>query len=203
MSIASEKPIILASSSPRRQELIRSLNLPYEIIVSSVDESTEPGLSPADIVEQLSGRKAQAVYERCKAEARYGNGGVVVGSDTIVVLDGEVLGKPKDGEDALRMLRALQGREHEVFSGVAVIDMQTGERHVSHRRTNVRMKPLDDEKIRRYIATGEPMDKAGSYGIQGLGATIVEEIVGDYFSVVGLPMSLLSDLLARFDVAVF
>ncbi|CAG7655343.1 Maf family protein [Paenibacillus allorhizosphaerae] len=203
MSIASEKTIILASSSPRRQELIRSLNRPYEIIVSSVDETTDPGLSPAEIVEQLSSRKAQAVYERCKAESRFETGSVIVGSDTIVVQGGEVLGKPKDAEDAFRMLRSLQGRGHQVYSGVAVIDLQTGVQHVSHRKTNVRMKPLADEQIRRYIATGEPMDKAGAYGIQGLGATIVEEIEGDYFSVVGLPMSLLSDLLARFSIAVF
>ncbi|MDQ1912390.1 Maf family protein [Paenibacillus sp. GD4] len=196
------KTLILASSSPRRQELIRSLHLPHEIIVSDVNEDTEPGLSPEQIVEQLSRRKAEAVYERCKREKDSIRQGIVIGSDTIVVLDGEVLGKPADEEDSLRMLQSLQGRPHQVFSGVACIDLATGEQLVSHQRTNVYMKPLTEEQIRRYISTGEPKDKAGSYAIQGLGATIVERIEGDYFNVIGLPMSLLSDLLGRLGVTV-
>lgn len=203
MSITTTKTLILASSSPRRQELIRSLQLPYQIIVSDVDETTEAGLAPEHIVEQLSGRKASAVYERCKADQAELRDGVIIGSDTIVVLNGEALGKPKDEEDAFRMLKSLQGKEHHVYSGVACIDLQTGLRYVDHQRTAVWMKGLTDERIRRYIATGEPMDKAGSYAIQGLGATIVERIEGDYFNVVGLPMALLSDMLDRFSIAVF
>ncbi|TVY11901.1 Maf family protein [Paenibacillus cremeus] len=203
MSIIGAKTLILASSSPRRQELIRSLKLPYTILASDVDETTEPGLTPAQIVEELSSRKAQAVYERCKVEARDEYKGVVIGSDTIVVLEGEVLGKPADEADAFRMLKALQGRAHEVYSGVALIDTETGGRLVAHSTTGVVMKQLDDEQIRRYIATREPMDKAGSYGIQGLGATIVERLEGDYFTVVGLPMSLLSEMLGSMGIAVF
>lgn len=203
MTLTTTKTLILASSSPRRQELIRSLELPYQIIVSDVDETTEPGLAPEQIVEQLSGRKASAVYERCKADLRELGESIIIGSDTIVVLNEEVLGKPKDEADAFRMLKSLQGREHHVYSGIACIDLRTGARHVAHQRTAVWMKELGDERIRRYIATGEPMDKAGSYAIQGLGATIVERIEGDYFNVVGLPMSLLSDMLERFSVAVF
>ncbi|MBP1156591.1 MULTISPECIES: Maf family protein [unclassified Paenibacillus] len=203
MTLTTTKPLILASSSPRRQELIRSLQLPYQIIVSDVDETTEPGLTPEQIVEQLSGRKASAVYERCKADLQELPEGIIIGSDTIVVLNEEILGKPKDEADAFRMLKSLQGREHHVYSGVACIDLQTGVQHVAHQRTAVWMKELTDERIRRYMATGEPMDKAGSYAIQGLGATIVERIEGDYFNVVGLPMSLLSDMLERFSVAVF
>lgn len=203
MSITTTKFVILASSSPRRQELIRSLSLPYRIEVSDVDETTAPGQTPEQIVEELSERKARAIYERYKSQPLEGGDGVIVGSDTIVVLDGEVLGKPRDEEDAFRMLKRLQGRQHEVFSGVACIGLADGRTSVSHERTVVRMKQLSDERIRRYIATREPMDKAGSYAIQGIGATIVERIEGDYFNVVGLPMSLLSDMLAEFSLAVF
>lgn len=195
------KMLVLASSSPRRQELIRGLGLPYEIIVSDVDEDTEPGMTPSRIVEELSRRKANAVYERCK-EAGKIRQGIVIGSDTIVVLDGEVLGKPVDEEDSLRMLLSLQGRSHQVYSGVACMDLESGEERISHHVTNVHMKSLSKEQILRYIQTGEPKDKAGSYAIQGLGATIVDRIEGDYFTVVGLPMSLLSDLLGQLDVAV-
>ncbi|MCZ8519092.1 MULTISPECIES: Maf family protein [Paenibacillus] len=199
MTISDNRTLILASSSPRRQELIGSLGLPYAIRVSDVDETTEPGLTPAQIVEELSARKAGAVCERCKAEEA---SGIVIGSDTIVVLDGQVLGKPQDEEDAFRMLSALQGRRHQVYTGVACFDLDSGERHVSHRVTEVFMKVLKESQIRRYIATGEPMDKAGSYGIQGLGATMIDRIEGDYFNVVGLPLSLLSSLLERLGVAV-
>jgi septum formation protein len=189
--------LILASSSPRRQELIRSLGLPYEIISSNADESVDDKLTPAEIVEVLSLRKAQTVCEVIRSSDKQG---IVIGSDTIVVFEGQILGKPKDGKDSFRMLSALQGNTHQVFSGVACVDSQTGAFQVSHRVTNVTMKSLTDEQIRRYIATGEPHDKAGSYAIQGLGATIVEGIEGDYFNVVGLPLSLLSDLLKAYNI---
>ncbi|MDF2961922.1 MAG: septum formation protein Maf [Paenibacillus sp.] len=200
MSITAEKKLVLASSSPRRQELIRTLQLPYEIRVSDVNEDTEPGLTPAEIVEQLSGRKAAAVCEMFKSELPKES--IVIGSDTIVVLDGQVLGKPKDSRDAFNMLSALQGRAHQVFSGIACLDLTTGRQLIDHQVTAVYMKPLTDKQIERYISTGEPMDKAGAYAIQGIGATIVERIEGDYFNVVGLPMSLLSDLLKRLGVSV-
>ncbi|WP_426448676.1 Maf family protein [Paenibacillus sp. S-38] len=200
MTITDTRTLILASSSPRRQELIGSLGLPYAIRVSDVDESTEPGLSPAQIVEELSARKAGAVYERCKEEGPAD--GIVIGSDTIVVLDGEVLGKPQDEQDAFRMLSSLQGRRHQVYTGVACFDLATGQRLTEHRVTEVYMNPLTEAQIRRYIASGEPMDKAGSYAIQGLGATMIDRIEGDYFNVVGLPLSLLSALLERLGVAV-
>ncbi|MFC3750630.1 Maf family protein [Paenibacillus sp. GCM10012306] len=242
MSIVNPKTIILASSSPRRQELIASLNLPYEVIVSDVDETTEPGLSPAEIVEQLSHRKAQAVYERCVAESRFETGGVIVGSDTIVVLDDNVLGKPKDAEDAFRMLQSLQGRKHHVYSGVAVIDMKTDERYtaagesldhpeanetitylgetgqyrvttpsatgqsetiVGHTVSQITFRPMSDEEIWAYINTGEPLDKAGSYGIQGIGSVFVERIEGDFYSVMGLPLNLLYPILLKFGLSPF
>ncbi len=190
--------LILASSSPRRQELIQTLGLPVVIRASLADETVEPGLSPSQIVETLSLRKAEAVVSSLTGE----EGDVVIGSDTIVVLDGRVLGKPKDETDAAEMLGSLQGRAHEVFSGVAVVDVRTGRAVTAHRRTKVYMKPLDAEQIRRYILTGEPHDKAGAYGIQGMGATIVEKIEGDYFTVVGLPLALLTELLERFYIRV-
>jgi septum formation protein len=197
MTQAAAPLLILASSSPRRQELIGSLGLPYEIISSNVDETVGGSLTPAEIVEVLAVRKAQAVCELIQSSDKRG---IVIGSDTIVVFQGQVLGKPVDEQDSFRMLSALEGETHQVYSGIACVDSQTGECHVSHRVTQVFMKPLADEQIRRYIATGEPRDKAGSYAIQGLGATIVERIEGDYFNVVGLPLSLLSDLLKAFGI---
>jgi len=199
MSVVNEKTIILASSSPRRQELIAMLGIPFDIKVSDANEDTEAGLSPAAIVEQLSSRKAAAVCEMYKEQPI---DGIVIGADTIVVLEGEVLGKPKDRQDAFRMLNGLQGRKHHVYTGVACIDLRSGRHVVSHEVTLVYMKPLTDSQIERYIDTGEPMDKAGSYGIQGLGATTIERIEGDYFNVVGLPLSLLSDMLRQFGIAV-
>ncbi|MFF2020165.1 Maf family protein [Paenibacillus sp. NPDC058177] len=242
MSIVKPKTIILASSSPRRQELISSLDLPYEVIVSDADETTEPGLSPAEIVEQLSHRKAQAVYERCIAETRFETGGVIVGSDTIVVLGDTVLGKPKDAEDAYRMLQSLQGQTHHVYTGVAVIDIQTDERDhatgrpldkpetnetpmylgktgqyrvtalsasgqpaaiVGHTVSQITFRPMSDEEIRAYINTGEPLDKAGSYGVQGIGSVFIERIEGDFYSVMGLPLNLLYPIVLKFGMSPF
>jgi len=189
--------LILASSSPRRQELIRLLGLPVDIVPSDADETVEPGWSPADVVERLSVRKAEAVREKLAP----GREGIVVGSDTIVVLDGRVLGKPRDDADAADMLTGLQGREHQVFSGVALVDAVTGRTAQAHRMTRVWMKPADAERIRRYIASGEPRDKAGAYAIQGIGSALVERIDGDFFNVVGLPVSLVADMLeAHFGV---
>lgn len=200
MQQSSIQTLILASSSPRRQELIGSLQVPYCIRVSDVDETTEPGMKPADIVESLSLRKATAVAGQMKNEPELD--GVIIGSDTIVVWNGEVLGKPVDEADAVRMLMQLQGNTHEVYSGIACLSERQGFSIVSHRVTKVTMKSLTGDQIKRYVATGEPMDKAGSYGIQGLGATIVERIEGDYFNVVGLPISLLADMLRQFGIEV-
>jgi septum formation protein len=197
MNRAAEPLLILASSSPRRQELIRSLGLPYEVVSSNADESVDDKLTPVEIVEELALRKAMAVCEHIQPS---GKKGIVIGSDTIVVYQGQILGKPTNAKDSFRMLSLLQGNTHEVYSGVACVDSATGDSKVSFRVTNVTMKPMMDEQIYRYIATGEPSDKAGSYAIQGLGATIVEGIEGDYFNVVGLPLSLLSDLLETYGI---
>ncbi|MDO7906888.1 Maf family protein [Paenibacillus sp. JX-17] len=191
--------IILASTSPRRRELIASLGLPYEFMPSHADESTPETWTPEDIVEKLSLRKAGAILAEVQ---KLGRCGVIVGSDTIVVLDGKVLGKPRDEEDAFRMLNMLQGRRHQVFTGVACLDAETGRQLVKHRSTYVTMKPLDKSAIRAYIRSGEPSDKAGAYGIQGLGAVLIDYIEGCYFNVVGLPVSLLSDMLSEFGMHV-
>ncbi|WP_051251188.1 Maf family protein [Paenibacillus harenae] len=196
--------LVLASSSPRRKELVASLDLslPVSILSTDTDESTPPSWPPVQVVEQLSLRKAKAAARRLEEQGQT-QSSLIIGSDTVVVLDGEVLGKPADDADAMSMLRRLQGRSHEVYTGVACLLTANGEATVNHRITKVQMKPLSEESIARYVATGEPRDKAGSYGIQGLGATIVDRIDGCYFNVVGLPLSLLSDMLAHYDIHVF
>lgn len=189
--------IILASGSPRRRELLSNLGLPFEVLVSDADESTPADYTPEMIVHTLALRKAEAVLPAARDR-----NAVIVGSDTIVVLDGKVLGKPKDAQDSHAMLSMLQGRTHEVYTGVACIGLPDGRSEVAHRVTSVTMRSLGEEEISAYIATGEPADKAGSYAIQGFGATLVEEIQGCYFNVVGLPLSLLGGMLPRFGISV-
>ncbi|MGC6589998.1 Maf family protein [Paenibacillus sp. Dod16] len=191
--------IILASTSPRRQELIASLRIPFEIMPSEADEDTPHGWSPERIVESLALRKAEAVLRKLTDDP---GDGIIVGSDTIVVVDDLVLGKPEDHADAARMLSILQGRAHLVYTGVACVDRESSRTKVAHRVTTVKMKSLSDDAIAAYVKSGEPADKAGSYAIQGLGATIVEGIEGDYFNVVGLPLSLLSDMLSEMGMDV-
>jgi septum formation protein len=188
--------LILASSSPRRSELLRSLNLDFQIQISDVDEAFDPRMKPAEVVEELSFRKANKVAGRM-------NQGIVIGSDTIVYLDGVILGKPADEEDAFQMLSKLQGRTHEVYTGVTCMDASRYKVVTGHRKTYVTMRQMSVVKIRDYIATGEPMGKAGAYAIQGYGAIIVERIEGCYFNVVGLPLFLLSDQLEQFNIFVF
>ncbi|SFJ10622.1 septum formation protein [Paenibacillus sp. UNC496MF] len=196
------RQLVLASSSPRRRELVASLglSLPVLILSSDADESTPSDWSPPRIVEQLGLRKARATAAMLASGDAASS--LVVGADTVVVLDGEVLGKPRDRADAIGMLSRLQGRAHAVYTGVACVDARTGRERIAHRRTEVVMKPLDAGLIERYVDSGEPMDKAGSYGIQGRAAVLVERIDGDYFNVVGLPLSLLADMLSEFDIRV-
>ncbi len=191
--LAVDRPLILASASPRRRELLQGLCVPFHIHPSSCDETIPNGAMPHEAVEALALLKARAVAEHYDS-------GLVIGSDTIVVCDGEILGKPVDEQDAWRMLSLLQGRSHEVYTGIAVVDSETGAHRASYSRTVVYMRPLPDAMIERYIRTGEPNDKAGSYAIQGIGAMLIERIDGDYFTVVGLPLNRLADLLAEFGV---
>lgn len=189
-----QKPnIILASNSPRRKELLGKIGIEeFKIISPNVDESVEDGLPPAEIVEQLSRRKAQAAAKKA------GPGDLIIAADTVVALDGAVLGKPRNEEDAFAMLSALSGREHHVYTGVTVL---RGEKAVTqHEETAVTFREIKPEEIWGYIATGEPMDKAGAYGIQERGALLVSGIRGDYFNVMGLPVFRLGRILAEFGV---
>ena len=173
------KPIILASASPRRREILTTLDIPFRVVASDADESLPLGIAPAEAVETLAARKAAAVAALC------GGDEVILAADTVVAIDGEILGKPADEAEAAAMLRRLSGRVHVVYTGVAI--RRGGEVRVAHEATRVRFAALTEADIAAYIATGEPMDKAGAYAIQGRAARFVEGIVGDYFNVVGLP----------------
>lgn len=196
---SSSQYVILASTSPRRRELLASLHIPFEVIPSKADETTPEQWEPEQIVMELALRKARAVQATLEPAAREA---VIIGSDTIVVLDGQVLGKPKDEAEAASMLRSLQGRSHDVYTAVACIDVITGRTEVEYRRTSVTMRTVAEEEIAAYARTGEGLDKAGAYAIQGLGSIFVTGIEGCYFNVVGLPLSLLSEMLSRFGIHV-
>jgi septum formation protein len=199
LQLQETRMLILASSSPRRQELIRTFRLPVRIEASLADESYSTVSSPAEIVETLALRKANAVVHSRNLDSV---DGIVIGADTIVVYDNHILNKPVDDEDARRMLLMLQGHTHQVFSGIVCIDLKSGKQLVEHRITEVTMRELTKEQINRYIASGEPADKAGAYGIQGMGAALVDSIHGCYFNVVGLSLSLLSAMLNELGVDV-
>jgi septum formation protein len=185
--------IILASQSPRRKELLGQMGLRgFKIVSPDVDEHMEGNPSPAQLVEELSLRKARAVAEHEDADD------LIIAADTVVALDGAVLGKPQDERDAFSMLSALSGNRHRVYTGVTVMQ---GERTVTQsEETIVTFRELEPDEISHYIATGEPMDKAGAYGIQGLGALLVSGIEGDYFNVMGLPVYRLGRILADFGI---
>ena len=172
--------IILASKSPRRKEILDTLGFEYRCVPADTDETPEEGMSPADTVMLFSERKAFAVMD----EAEYGD--IVLGMDTMVCIDGKLLGKPKDEEDAFRMLKMLSGRKHNVITGYTVICGNKWESGCVS--TDVYFRPLTDSEIRWYISTKEPMDKAGAYGIQGKGSLFVESVDGDFFSVIGFPV---------------
>jgi septum formation protein len=184
--------IILASQSPRRRELLALIGIVHEICPADVDETALPREAPDAHAERLARAKALVVA------ARHPDA-VVIGADTIVVLDGDILGKPRDAGDAARMLRRLSGRTHTVISAVAVARGATV--HTDVEPVEVTFRPLDDAAIATYVGTGEPMDKAGAYGIQGFGAVLVERIHGDYFAVMGLPLGRLVALLGKAGVA--
>ncbi len=176
-------PIILASKSPRRAHLLQQIGLQFTIDASSAVEIFEDHLSPSEIVQHLSFIKANDIAKKYKK-------GIIIGSDTIVVIDGEILGKPVDNNDAEKMLQRLSGRTHSVFTGIAFIDAYTKKSFVDFERTDVTFRTLRTEEIRSYIRSGSPMDKAGAYGIQDdFGAVFIERINGDYYTVVGFPIS--------------
>lgn len=188
-----KKQIILASASPRRKELLELMGLEFYIIPSKKEEIITKTL-PDEIVEELAGEKAEEVLNGITGDV------IVIGSDTIVVCGGEIMGKPKDEEDAFRMLHKLQGNVHEVYTGVAVFDRSEDKitKDIFSEKTEVTVHSMTDEEIWQYIRSGEPMDKAGAYGIQGRFAVFTKEIRGEYNTVIGLPVAGLYQVLKKY-----
>lgn len=189
-----KKRLILASGSPRRRELLDKFGIDYEILPAQGEESAPPELTPGERVKALAAQKAEETAHRVNDPTA-----VILAADTLVELDGEVLGKPGAGERARAMLRALSGREHRVWSGVCI---REGERILAESEcTAVRFRALSDAEIEAYIATGEPLDKAGAYGYQGLASLFVERIEGDFFNVMGLPVCRVGQMLREFGIS--
>ncbi len=188
-------PVYLASASPRRHVLLKQLGVPFSVLTCPVEEELDEGLPCPRQAEVLAERKAKAAAEKITK-------GLVIGADTMVVCGGRVLGKPTHAAQAAEMLSLLQGKEHEVFTGLAIVQKPFERIAVAHERTRVKFRPLTPDQIKRYVATGEPMDKAGAYAVQGLGAIFIERLEGCYFNVVGLPLALLARLLQEFGVDV-
>ena len=187
------KEIVLASASPRRLELLKQIGLEFSVFPSDIDERIDIDSTPEEAVQSLSFRKAVDVAGKLQ------NSPLVIGADTIVFKD-SILGKPENEDHAFRMLKMLQGGWHEVITGITVIDSSNGNHLSGYEKTRVKMRKLSDGMISSYIHTGEPLDKAGAYGIQGMGALLVEKIEGCYFNVVGLPLLKLSLMLEKFGV---
>lgn len=175
--------LILASQSPRRREILARFFDAFDVVPSSVSEESET-TNPIEHAVEVAKKKARDVYSRY--------GGTVVGADTIVVLDGKILGKPKDGEEAREMLKTLSGRIHKVITGYCIL--HEGKEITGYVVTEVKFRDLSEEEIEWYVSTGEPFDKAGAYGIQGKGSILVEWIKGDYYNVVGFPMKVILEL---------
>ena len=194
------KKVILASGSPRRRELLAQIGIEFDVRVSEQEEIYHSTV-PEEIVKELALLKAEHVAENMQEEERAGK--VIIGADTVVVQDGWILGKPQGEEDAFRMLKKLQGRSHEVYTGTALLYFKGKEKKTVNRavKTNVYVHAMTEKEIQAYIASGEPMDKAGAYGIQGKFAAFIERIEGDYYNVVGLPVSFVYQCLKQWNLA--
>jgi len=193
--MTTELPILLlASNSPRRRELLALGGWMFHIEIADLDESQRPGETPADYVTRLAGEKARAVLPRARVEH------VIIGADTSVVVDGEILGKPVDEAEARSMLHRLRGRTHQVYTGIAILRVETGELLHDVCVTDVPMRAYSDDEIERYLASGDPMDKAGAYGIQNPDFQPVARMEGCYAGVMGLPLCHLTRLLRRVGV---
>ena len=188
------KQLILASQSPRRRQLLEQMGLTFEVKTACIDETMDPAKPLAEEIARLSRRKAEAVQAGLSPDA------VIVAADTMVCIDGQRLGKPHSTEEAAAMLRQLSGRSHTVLSGVCVLCADRVETFTQ--QTDITFRPLSETEIAAYVATGEPMDKAGAYGIQGMGGLFVSSLNGDYYNVMGLPICPLAEVLRRFGVAV-
>lgn len=183
------RKIVLASKSPRRRELLSGFVDDFQIIADDSEEVIDENITPEETVQRLAMQKARNVAEKADAEA------LVIGADTVVFIDGKILGKPANRAEASEMLHMLSGRDHHVCTGLAIIDNKVQRSYCGFERTVVHFRHLTDDEISKYIETGEPMDKAGAYGIQNIGALFVENIKGDYFNVVGLPLCKLGQVL--------
>ncbi|ACL70175.1 Maf family protein [Halothermothrix orenii] len=187
--------LVLASSSPRREKLLKLMGLKFTIVPSKIDESVYTNLPPRDMVQELARAKASEVGELVEESC-------VIAADTVVVKGNKILGKPSSHEEAIDMLSGLQGEKHTVLTGLAVLSTENGKILVDYDKTDVYMREMDKQEIISYVNTGEPMDKAGSYAIQGLGGIFVERIKGSYFTVMGLPIHKLSLMLKEFSIDV-
>lgn len=186
--------LILASGSPRRIELLKKLGCKFRVIPSKVEEKINPSLSPTENARRISCLKALDAASKISE-------GIVIAADTMVVLNRKILEKPKNKKEARAMLQKLSAKEHRVITGIAVVDMKTKAIKQSAVTTKVKFRKLNQNLIEKYIKSGEPQDKAGAYGIQGKGASLVESIKGDYFNVVGLPLNALNQLLEKFGIS--
>ncbi|WP_195937718.1 Maf family protein [Romboutsia sp. 1001713B170131_170501_G6] len=189
--------IILASASPRRKEILENINVKFDIVKSDIDEVILEDELPPQVVMRLA-------FEKSMDVAKSNQESLVIGADTIVVFNNKVLGKPKDKEDARNTIRLLSGNTHEVITGISLINLSANKKIIDYVVSRVKFKDLSEYDINDYINTGESLDKAGAYGIQGYGSLLIEEIQGDYFNIVGLPISKLSDLVKKnFDINFF
>lgn len=191
-----KKEIILASTSPRRHEAARAMGLEFKIVPSDYEEDMDLEKSPEDLVMYLAHGKAADVAKKHKK-------GIVIGVDTIVVFNDKILGKPRDKEDAFNMLKSFSGKTQEVYSGVCLIDCETGKMIKDYEITKVKFRKVDDSEINSYVATGEPLDKAGAYGIQDLSSIFIEKVDGCYFNVTGFPVYNIYKNLRKLGVDIF
>ena len=187
------KPVVLASSSPRRRELLDKTGLKFVVDAAEINEDHGRRMKPAELAKTISLEKAKAVADRHPCS-------IIIAADTFGVLAGRLLGKPHDEDEARRMLERMSGRRHRVITGFTILDTETGKAISKAVETKVYFRKLDSEEIEAYVKTGEPLDKAGAYAIQGLGALLVEKIEGDYYNVIGLPLGSLARELKKFGV---
>lgn len=189
------KQVILASSSPRRKELLQNIGLTFKVEPGNYEEDLSCGLEPHELAQRISLGKAESVATRYEDS-------IVIGADTIILLDGKIMGKPHTDGEARKMLAAISGRSHSVITGFSIIETASGRMVSRSVETKVYIKNLAPDEIDAYVKSGEPLDKAGAYGIQGLGALLVERIEGDYFNVMGLPLFSLMEALKEFGIRI-
>jgi septum formation protein len=194
-NVKNDLKLVLASSSPRREEILEHLNLKFTIVPSKINEDNFKNSDPVELVKVLALEKAKSVSGLVEDA-------IIIAADTVVVYNENILGKPTNKVEARRMLKKLNDDQHQVITGVAVLNSKTKESHVEYNITDVKMAALSEQEIYNYVETGEPLDKAGSYAIQGFGGLFVEEIKGSYYSVMGLPIHQLTKLLNKFNYGI-